>query len=91
MKKQLNTKNMTVEDFSKKDKFKIAEFLYAMETDTLIKSEGQAVIDLFMAHKVERAKTTKLETISIFMLIKEYFDVIDRQELMKDYFSGKLG
>lgn len=81
---------MNIENLSNQEKLVIAEFIHAMETDTLIKSEGQAVIDLFAEKGIERAKTTELETYSIFFLIKSEIEVIDRQIIMNEYLTGKL-
>jgi hypothetical protein len=82
---------MEISKLSEKDKYHIAEFLYSYETEVLIKSDGEAVINLFKKHGVERAKTTKLEIIPILTLIKMEIDYDARKQIMSDYFAGKLG
>lgn len=76
---------------SQSDKLKIAEFIFAFESDTLIKSEGQDVLDLFKAHHVSAAEKTELEAYSIMILIKSEIEQDARHRIMREYFGGTLG
>lgn len=75
---------------SKKDKAAIGEYIHAYKTETLIKSEGEAVIKMFKKHGVKEADETPLEAHAIMFLIKGHIEREDRTSIMRDYYKGRL-
>lgn len=82
---------MKLEDLSKDDKYKIAEFIFAWESDTIIRSEAEDVIAVFKSHSVELANRVKVEAFPVLNMIRLSLEPFDRGIIMKDYYAGKLG
>ena len=75
--------------FTNQEKTVVADFIFSMETDVLIKSDAEKVINMFKLKGVD-VSNVGLNAYQVFMLIKQHFDVLERRELMKLYTSGKL-
>jgi hypothetical protein len=76
-------------ELTNKEKLVIAEFVYAYETDTLIKSEGESVIELFKNKGVDTSNV-ELEVYSILRVIRENIGFAEISVIVNDYLKGKL-
>jgi hypothetical protein len=72
-----------------KEKLVITEFIHAYQTDTLIKSEGEAVIELFKNKGVDTSNV-ELEVYSIRNLIRKNIGSSEISVIVNDYLNGKL-
>lgn len=79
-----------INEFTTQQKIAIAEYIYADMTDTLIKSEGEAVIKAMQEHHIPEAFVTNLETNDIEALILNNTTNETRTEIFNAYVSGKL-
>lgn len=78
-------------DFTNKQQEVIAEFIHAYQTDTLIKSEGEALLKVFQDHKVVLSDSNSDLSIDDYLkliLLNIDLDTID--EIMKKYYKGEL-
>lgn len=78
-------------DLTKKEKYIIAEFLYSYGSDILIKSDAENVIEMFKKRGVKQAFKIEVEATATIILIRANLNICDRDEIMKDYYTGKLG
>ena len=81
---------MDAKKLSENDKYVIAEFLFSYESDVLIKSDAQAVVDMFKKHGATKYFKGEMNATSILMMIKMEIDPFDRKEIMEAYYSGNL-
>ena len=81
---------MDAKKLSNNDRYVIAEFIFGYESETLIKSEGQAVLDMFQKHGITKQFKGDMTGISILMMIKMEIDPFDRKAIMDSYYSGNL-
>lgn len=80
---------IALEQLTKEEKFIIAEFIYSYQTDILIKSDAERVIDLFKARGNDVSEV-KLEANAVMNLIRQHIESPDRIEIMNAYYAGKL-
>ena len=78
------------EKLSKTDKYALAEYMYSYDSDILIKSDAEAVLNVLANHGIEKAVGHELEAHSIMYLIKGAIERADREQIMNEYYSGKL-
>jgi len=76
-------------ELTNKEKLVIAEFVFAYETDTLIKSECESVIELFKNKGVDTSRVD-LEVYSILNLIRKNIGSAEISGIVNDYLNGKL-
>ena len=81
---EIEAKNLTTEE-----KNIIAEYIYSYQTEILIKSDAERVIELFKNRGFDTSKV-ELEAHSVMNLIRLYIDSPDRDDIMNLYFQGKL-
>ena len=77
-------------DLSKEERFVIAEYLYSQSQGILIKSDAEAVIEVFKRHNVEEANTIELEEYAVLMLIKKNIKEQYLDKIMNDYYTRFL-
>jgi hypothetical protein len=76
--------------FTKQQQYIIAEFIFAHETDTLIKPEAQALIEVFQEHSVPEAYVANLSIEDCVDLLVKNTTSEERSTIMADYYSGNL-
>jgi hypothetical protein len=77
-------------EFTKEQQSVIAEFIFAYETDTLIKSEAKGLIKVFQEHSIPEAYVANLSIEDCLELLVDNTTVDQRGELMTKYYSGNL-
>ncbi len=73
-------------NLSTKDKFYIAEFIYSNDNDILIKSDAEKVIEVFLKNSI----AVKMSISAIVSAIQNNIDKSTLNNIMDDYYSGKL-
>lgn len=77
-------------EFTKKQELAIAEFIFSYETDVLITSDAQNLINVFQEHHVPEAYVANISIEDCMQLIKDNISVEQTDEILKKYLSGKL-
>jgi hypothetical protein len=81
---------LTIENFTDKQQYVIAEFIFAHESDTLIKPEAEALIKVFQEHHVPEAFVANLTISDCIDLLVSNISLEVRDEIMGKYYSGNL-
>jgi hypothetical protein len=81
---------VAIENFTERHQYDIAEFIFAYESDTLIKSEAESLIKVFQDHRVPEAFVANLEIKDCMDLLMSNTSLETRDEIMKKYYSGAL-
>ena len=77
-------------EFTKEQEFIIAEFIFAYQSDTLIKSEAKELINVFQEHSVPEAYVANLSVTDCIYLLINNTSQEQRDTLMDKYYSGNL-
>lgn len=81
---------ITIENFTDKQQYDIAEFIFAHETDTLIKPEAEALIRVFQEHHIPEAFVANLSIEDTIGLLASNTSIETRDVIMEKYYSGTL-
>ena len=76
-----------MEELTNEEKLDIAEFIFSESTDVLIKSDAEKVIVIFENRDLE---PPHLEVGSINDALAKHISQEDRDEMMEDYYAGRL-
>jgi hypothetical protein len=79
---------ITIENFTDKQQYDIAEFIFAHESDTLIKPEAEALIRVFQEHRVPEAFVANLAIKDCIDLLGSNTSLETRDSIMEKYYSG---
>lgn len=79
-----------LENFTTKQQYDIAEFIFAHQTDTLIKSEAESLIQVFKDHHIIDAFVTNLEVDDCLDLLMKNTSLETRDAIMQKYYKGDL-
>lgn len=79
---------ITIENFTDKQQYDIAEFIFAYESDTLIKPEAEALIRVFQEHHVPEAFVANLSIEDTIGLLASNTSLETRDVIMGKYYSG---
>lgn len=77
-------------EFTDKQKEAIAEYIFADMTGTIIKSEAEAVIQVFQQHHIAESFVSNLSYEDVSTLILDNTTNETRMEVYNLYTSGKL-
>lgn len=81
---------ITIENLTDKQQYDIAEFIFAHESDTLIKPEAEALIRVFQEHHVPESFVANLSIEDCIDLLASNTSLEIRDEIMKKYYRGAL-
>ena len=93
---------MKFEDFTPKERYVIAEFVYSEESDILIKGDGHDLIELFKnkniidsvkAEELNKAVDTNANNIvsQLTTILRENVSNEEGAKIMQEYFGGDAG
>ncbi|PIZ50427.1 hypothetical protein COY27_07130 [Candidatus Woesearchaeota archaeon CG_4_10_14_0_2_um_filter_33_13] len=82
-------KQLSLQQLTDKDKYIIAEYIYSFHQDILIKSDAQEVLNMF-DRKGINVIGIELEKYTVMNLIRKHVGVLDRQEIMEQYYSNNI-
>lgn len=81
---------ITTENFTDKQQYDIAEFIFAHETGTLIKPEAEALIRVFQEHHIPEAFVANLTIEDTINLLSSNTSLETRDSIMEKYYRGSL-